>query len=164
MLRPLLAAVLCSALFLSGAASAQPAFFKGLSGSWSGSGPVYVSIYGDIAVTCRYTISGTETQLDMKGSCGKSAFRQALGLSLRHLGGNKYAGTYTGSRTGPARLVGTLRGNRLLLSIRWGGLVNGDRQARLVLQRTGPQSFTQTVYDVVEGKRRTTSGLQFKRN
>ena len=99
----------------------------------------------------------------MNGSCGKLVFRQALGLSIRNAEGNKYVGTYTGSRTGPATLTGTLRGNRLVMTIKWGGLVNGDRNAQMVLERTGPDSFAQTVNDKVAGVNRSTSRFVFKR-
>jgi hypothetical protein len=99
----------------------------------------------------------------MNGSCGMLVFRQALGLSLRNAGGNKYVGTYTGSKTGPAKLDGTLTGDRLVMTIKWGGLVNGDRTAQMVLQRTGPNSFAQIVNDTVEGKKRSTSNFAFVR-
>jgi hypothetical protein len=99
----------------------------------------------------------------MKGSCGKLVFRQALGLTLRNAGGNRFTGTYTGSKTGPAKLEGTLQKDRLVLTIRWGGLVNGDRTAKMILKRTGPNSFAQTVVDEVSGKTRSTSNFAFRR-
>ena len=146
------------------AAGATPAnFFDHLSGSWSGSGKAYVAQFGDISATCQVGISGTETKIDMKGSCGVLLFRQALGLSIRKTGGNKYTGIYTGSKTGPATLNGTLRGNRLVMTITWGGLVNGDRTAQMVLERTGPDSFAQTVNDRVAGVNRNTSRFTFNR-
>ena len=99
----------------------------------------------------------------MNGSCGMLVFRRALGLSIRNAGGNSYVGTYTGSSTGPAKLEGTLHGDRLVMTIKWGGLVNGDRTAQMVLERTGPNSFAQTVNDRVEGKNRSTSRFAFVR-
>ena len=90
-------------------------------------------------------------------------FRQALGLTLKNAGGNRFIGTYTGSKTGPSKLEGTLQDDRLVLNIRWGGLVNGDRTAQMVLERTGPNSFAQTVVDKVAGKTRKTSNFAFKR-
>jgi hypothetical protein len=99
----------------------------------------------------------------MNGSCGMLVFRQALGLTIKNAGGNRYIGTYTGSKTGPAKLEGTLRGDRLVMSIKWGGLVNGDRTAQMVLERTGPNSFAQTVNDEVAGINRSTSSFAFKR-
>ena len=159
----ILATVLSSALLISTAHAAPKTFFDDLSGSWSGSGKAYLSKYGEISAKCRVAISGAETQVAMKGSCGMLMFQRALGLSIRNAGGNRYVGTYTGSKTGPAKLEGTLRGNRLVLNIKWGGLVNGDRTAQMVLQRTGPNSFAQIVNDTVEGKRRSTSNFAFVR-
>ncbi len=157
------ATALSSALLISSAHAARNTFFDNLSGSWSGSGQAYVTKYGDITANCRVAISGAETKVAMNGSCGMLVFRQALGLSLKNVGGNKYVGSYTGSATGPARLEGTLTGDRLVMTIKWGGLVNGDRNAQMVLQRTGPNSFAQIVNDRVEGKRRSTSNFAFVR-
>ena len=119
--------------------------------------------YGDISANCRVAITGAASKVSMNGSCGILLFRQALGLSIRHIGGNKYVGTYTGSKTGPATLEGTLTGDRLVMTIRWGGLVNGYRTAQMVLQRTGRNSFAQIVNDTVEGKKRRTSNFAFQR-
>ena len=159
----ILVTALASALLISNAHAASTSFFNDLSGSWSGSGQAYVTKYGDISANCRVAISGAETKVAMNGSCGMLVFRQALGLSIRNAGGNRYVGTYTGSKTGPAKLDGTLRGDRLVMTIKWGGLVNGDRTAQMVLQRTGPNSFAQTVNDKVEGKSRSTSSFAFVR-
>ena len=163
MKRVYLIAVLSSALLISAAQAAQTTFFDNLSGSWSGSGNAYVKKYGDISAKCQVSISGAESQVAMNGSCGMLVFRQALGLSIRNAGGNRYVGTYTGSKTGPAKLVGTLQGDRLVMTIKWGGLVNGDRTAQMVLERTGPNSFAQIVNDTVEGKKRSTSNFAFVR-
>src|SRR5215213_9101724 len=163
MKRVCLAAALSTILLISTAEAASSEFFDNLSGSWSGSGKAYLSKYGEISANCRVAITGAETKVAMKGSCGMMVFQRALGLSIRNAGGNRYVGTYTGSSTGPARLDGTLRGDRLLMTIKWGGLVNGDRTAQMVLQRTGPNSFAQTVHDTVEGKSRSTSRFAFVR-
>ena len=158
-----LATALSSALLISTAHAASDTFFDNLSGSWFGSGKAYLAKYGEISAKCRVAISGAETRVAMNGSCGMMVFQRALGLSIRSAGGNRYVGTYTGSSTGPAKLVGTLRGDRLLMTINWGGLVNGDRTAQMVLVRTGPNSFAQTVNDRVEGKSRSTSRFAFVR-
>lgn len=163
MKRLFLAAILFVPLLISAAQAAPSDFFDNLSGSWSGSGKAYLSKYGEISASCRVAINGSETKVAMNGSCGMLVFRQALGLSIRNAGGNNYVGTYTGSKTGPATLAGTLQGDRLVMTIKWGGLVNGDRTAQMVLQRTGPNSFAQTVKDRVEGKNRSTSNFAFVR-
>ena len=129
MTRIFLATALATALLIPAAQAAPAKFFDNLSGSWSGSGQAYVTKYGDISANCRVAITGAESKVAMNGSCGMLVFRQALGLSIRNAGGNKYVGTYTGSKTGPAKLDGTLQGNRLVMTIKWGGLVNGDRTA-----------------------------------
>lgn len=157
------AAALASALLMSPAQAGANNFFDNLSGSWSGSGQAYVAKYGEISANCRVAINGSGTKVAMNGSCGMLVFRQALGLSIRNAGGNNYVGTYTGSKTGPARLEGTLQGDRLVMTIKWGGLVNGDRTAQMVLERTGPNSFAQIVKDRVEGKSRSTSNFAFVR-
>ena len=145
------------------AEAAPNTFLNNLSGSWAGSGKAYVAKYGDISASCKVAIKGTEAQAAMNGSCGMLVFRQSLGLSLKSVGGNKFVGTYTGSRTGPAQLEGTLRGNRLVMSIKWGGVVNGDRSAQMILERTGTNSFVQIVNDRVGGVNRSTSNFTFKR-
>jgi len=163
MKRIFLATALATALLIPAAQAAPSKFFDNLSGSWSGSGRAYVTKYGDISANCRVAITGAESKVAMNGSCGMLVFRQALGLSIRNAGGNRYVGTYTGSKTGPAKLDGTLRGDRLVMTIKWGGLVNGDRTAQMVLERTGPDSFAQVVNDTVEGKKRSTSNFAFVR-
>ena len=159
----ILASVVFIAAWASSVAAAPNTFFNNLSGSWSGSGKAYVAKYGDISATCKVAITGANTRVRMNGSCGLLVFRQALGLSIRNEGGSKYVGTYTGSKTGPATLNGTLRGNRLVMTIKWGGLVNGDRTAQMVLERTGPNSFAQIVNDRVAGVDRSTSRFTFNR-
>ena len=158
-----LATALSSTLLVSTAQAASETFFDNLSGSWSGSGQAYLSKYGEVSANCRVAITGAETRVAMKGSCGMQVFQRALGISISNAGGNRYVGTYTGSATGPAKLAGTLHGDRLVMTIKWGGLVNGDRTAQMVLQRTGPNSFAQTVNDTVEGKSRSTSSFAFRR-
>ena len=159
----------CIALALASAFSITPAiattqsFFEDLSGNWSGSGKAYVTKFGEVKAKCHLSVSGAGPQVAMKGSCGMLVFSQALGLTLKHVGGNRFTGTYTGSKTGPAKLDGTLQNEQLVLNIRWGGLVNGDRTARMVLKRTGPNSFAQTVVDKVAGKTRNTSSFAFRR-
>jgi hypothetical protein len=157
------AAALTAVFATSPAVAVPTSFFDDLSGNWSGSGKAYLAKFGEVSANCRLSASGGGTHIDMKGSCGMLVFRQALGLTLRNAGGNRFTGTYTGSKTGPAKLDGILHDDRLVLNIRWGGLVNGDRSAQMVLERTGPDSFAQTVVDKVSGKTRNTSRFAFKR-
>lgn len=161
--RLLLTTTLTALLWATAAQGAEPAFFDNLSGKWSGSGEAFVTKYGDISARCSVAISSGDAVIDMNGSCGVLLFRQPLGLTISNAGGNKYVGTYTGSKTGAAKLNGTLQGDRLVMNIKWGGLVNGDRNAQMILERTGPNSFAQIVNDRVDGKNRRTSDFSFKR-
>jgi hypothetical protein len=158
------ASALVSSLFVSAASAAQPTFFSNLAGSWSGSGTAYLARTGEISADCKLKIAGGENKVSMQGTCGRFIFHQNLGFTLVKAGGNKYAGVYTGSKTGPARLQGTLQGDQLRLTITWGGLVNGDRTANMILRRTGPNSFAQTVIDQVAGRSRDTSQFNFTRS
>ena len=164
MQRILLALSFLSAFSFSPVNAGSNGFFSNLAGQWSGSGQAYLPKLGEVSADCRLSITGGAAQAAMNGSCGLLVFRQALGFTIRNSGGNRYVGTYTGSRTGPAKLDGTLQGNRLVMRITWGGLVNGDRTAQMVLMRTGSNSFAQTVIDSVAGKTRSTSAFNFKRS
>ena len=164
MLRLLLVPALYGTIFLSAAQAATNSFFKHLSGNWSGAGQAYLPKVGEVSADCQTRITGDDTQIAMKGSCGFLVIRQPLEFTITNSDGNNYVGTYTGSRTGPAKLNGTLQGDQLILTITWGGLVNGDRTAQMVLQRTGPNTFALTVNDCVAGKNRSTSSFTFKRN
>ena len=120
-------ALAAAALSISTAIAAPSSFFHDLTGIWSGSGHAYLANLGELSANCQLSISGAETQMAMEGSCEFLVFRQALGLIIKNAGGNKYIGTYAGSKTGPAALEGTLLDDRLTMNITWGGLVNGDR-------------------------------------
>ena len=51
----------------------------------------------------------------------------------------------------------------MVMTITWGGLVNGDRTAQMILERNGPNSLIQTVNDRVAGISRRTSSFAFRR-
>ncbi|WP_426130917.1 hypothetical protein [Pararhizobium sp. PWRC1-1] len=139
-------------------------FFSDLSGQWSGSGQAYLKKVGDISANCKLSVNDGDRNVSMMGNCRFLLFRQSLGLNLKTAGGGRVTGTYSGARTGPAQLSGTVKGDRLVLAVTWGGVVNGDRKAQMVLRRTGQNTFEQTVVDQVNGATKTTSQFAFKRN
>ncbi|MDD9909639.1 MAG: hypothetical protein OXR62_08105 [Ahrensia sp.] len=151
------------ALLCLGSLPGYAAFLDGLTGAWRGSGSAYLRGVGDINASCRMQGSGSVQSVQMLARCGVLLFRLPLGLRITDEGNGRYSGVYTGSRTGPAQLVGTAKGDTLTMDILWGGIVNGDRKASLVLRRTGPNSFRQTVFDHVNGERRRTSQFSFRR-
>ncbi|EPE96558.1 hypothetical protein RGCCGE502_19360 [Rhizobium grahamii CCGE 502] len=112
---------------------------------------------------CLVSVNGTSRNTTMNGTCRFLLFHQSLGLTLAKAANDRVTGTYTGAKTGPAQLSGTVRGDKLVLNVNWGAPVNGDRIAQMVITRTGENSFEQTVIDKVDGKTRTTSRFSFKR-
>ncbi|PWW02093.1 hypothetical protein DFR52_102761 [Hoeflea marina] len=161
---PLIAAALSLAALALPAQAATRDFFSDLSGQWSGSGKAYLAKMGDVSATCKLSVDGASRTVAMSGNCGLLVFRQALGLKLKSTDGNRVTGTYTGSKTGPARLSGAVKGQRLNLAVAWNGPVNGDRAAQMVLTRSGENSFELTVIDKVDGQTRNTSRFSFRRN
>ena len=143
-------------------ATEQP-FLGNLAGQWSGSGKAYLKNLGNVPASCNMQAAGADDTVNLTGKCGVLFFKIGLGLELKDEGKNQFSGVYTGSRTGPAKLDGVLDGNKLEMNITWNGEVNGDRKAKMVLERVGPNSFTQTVTDKVRGKSMTTSKFVFKR-
>ncbi len=161
-------AIIATALSLSALITPAQAdkndFFTDLSGQWAGSGEAYLAKLGDVSANCKLSVNGALSSVAMNGNCGLLVFRQSLGLNLKATDETRGTGSYTGSKTGPARLSGALKGDRLVLAVAWNGTVNGDRAAQMVLQRSGTNSFELTVIDKVNGKTRNTSRFSFRRN
>lgn len=158
-----------TAMILALATAAVPAhstelqFLGNMSGQWTGSGKAYLKNLGNVSASCDMKADGAESEISLTGKCGVLFFSIGLGLQLKNEGENQFTGLYTGSRTGPAKLEGVLEGNRLEMDITWNGEVNGDLDAKMVLERTGADSFTQTVTDMVRGEEKTTSQFVFLR-
>lgn len=142
---------------------ATPTVLDGLSGNWAGKGKAYVTQFGNVSAKCRFSVSEASSTVVMDGSCGLGPIKQKLGLRLEARDNGRVTGTYTGSKTGPAKLSGTIKGDRLIMAITWNKPVNGDREAQMVLQRTGSNAFSQTVTDTVDGKTVKTSNFAFNR-
>jgi hypothetical protein len=142
--------MLASASFLpGGTANAQDqAFLASLDGNWAGKGSVRLRAGSSpINVSCKFTSDTTETSMALDGSCtGLVAVSRAIGATIRSDGGS-YTGIYRGSRTGPAALSGKQSGNALDLAIRWAKNVNGDRSARLTLEKVGDNGMRLTTVD-----------------
>ena len=150
----------------SGAYASEADFLRSLDGSWSGTGSVKVRVNSSpIKVNCSFDSDATETSLSLDGNCrGLLVISRAIGADLKTQGG-KYSGSYTGAGTGTAGLNGSRSGDAIQLAIRWAKEVNGDREARLTVQKVGENGMKLTTTDVdpATGKSVVTSEINLRR-
>jgi hypothetical protein len=158
---------IASTLCFGGVAHAADAdFLKSLEGSWAGKGSVKPEADSlPISVNCKFASDTTDTSMSLDGECtGFVVVSREIGADIK-TDGKSYKGTYIGSRTGPARLVGKRSGNALNLGIRWAKDVNGDRAARLRLEKVGDNGMrlTTTDTDPATGKSVVISDINLRR-
>jgi hypothetical protein len=151
----------------SGAAHADEAdFLSSLQGNFSGKGTVKVTTDAPtVNVSCTFNSDATSTSLSLDGNCrGLVVVTRAISADLK-ANGAKYTGVYVGSRTGPAQLAGSRSGNAINLGISWATEVNGDRKARLTVEKTSGDGMRLTVTDVdpKTGKSVVTSRIDLQR-
>ena len=147
-IKPAIAAA--SMLFAVSAASAdEAAFLNSLHGNWSGKGTVKVRTNSPpIDVNCTFHSNATETSLSLDGNCrGLVIVSRTIGADLK-ANGTKYSGSYVGAGTGTAGLSGSRSGNAINLGIRWAKEVNGDRKARMTVEKVGENGMKLTTVDV----------------
>ena len=154
-----LASALLSTAFIT---TAHADALKGLEGTWTGSGKVLVQPLGRIPVRCTMNVDQSGATTAMSGTCRSGPLSRSFGMQLA-ANGSTVRGQYDGARTGVADLNGKKSSDRVVLNIGWAAPVNGDRTARLTVVRKGPDQFTQTVGDQVNGKDVTTSSFTFRR-
>ncbi|MER9906258.1 hypothetical protein [Mesorhizobium sp. M0052] len=154
-------------LTASAAAHADEAnFLSSLQGNFSGKGTVKVTTDAPtMNVSCTFNSDATSSSLSLDGNCrGLVVVTRAISANLKARG-TKYTGVYVGSRTGPAQLAGSRSGNAISLVIRWAAEVNGDRKARLTVEKTSGDGMRLTVTDVdpKTGNNVVTSRIDLKR-
>ncbi|MER9245876.1 hypothetical protein [Mesorhizobium sp. M0590] len=143
--------VLAGCLTAAGAGAAHaddPDFLRSFQGNFAGKGIVKVTTDSPtVNVSCRFNSDATSSSLSLDGSCrGLIVVTRAISADLRS-SGTKYSGTYVGSRTGPAQLSGSRSGNAINLGIRWAKEVNGDRKARMTVEKNGEDGMRLIVVD-----------------
>jgi hypothetical protein len=141
--------VVAAALCLGGAAHAADAeFLKSLEGNWAGKGSVKVNADSSpVGVNCKFASDTTDNSMSLDGKCtGLIVVSRAIGADIK-TDGKSYRGTYVGSSTGPAGLSGKRSGDALNLGIRWASEVNGDRSAKLRLEKVGDNGMRLTTTD-----------------
>jgi hypothetical protein len=161
-----LAGCLIAATAAVGARADDAGFLRSFQGSFAGNGTLKVSASAPtVNISCTFKSGATSTSLSLDGKCrGLILMTREISADLRASGAG-YTGVYIGSRTGPARLNGSRSGNALNLGIRWAKEVNGDRKARLTLEKTGSDGMRLTVTDTdpKTGKTIVTSRIDLQR-
>lgn len=154
------------AVGLGAAHSNESAFLRSLDGNWTGKGSVKVRIGAPtIRVSCKFTSAATDASLSLDGNCrGLLVFSRHISARLK-ADGARYSGSYVGAGTGPAGLTGVRTGSAINLGIAWAKVVNGDRQARMTVEKNGEDGMTLTTTDTdpKTGKAVVTSRIELKR-
>lgn len=167
-MRSLAPFALAGALLLAGgsAHADEAKFLQSFKGNFAGKGTVQVTTDApNVSVSCSFKSNATATSLSLDGSCrGLVLVTRAISANLR-VAGAKYSGVYIGSRTGPAQLNGSRSGNAINLGIRWAKEVNGDRKARMTVEKRGENGIRLTVTDTdpKTGKNVVTSRIDLTR-
>lgn len=169
MFRLIKPAVVAGSVLFAGSISqaGEAAFLNSLDGNWSGTGTVKVRTDSSpIKVTCKFDSDATETSLSLDGNCrGLVIVSRAIGADLK-ANGAKYTGSYIGAGTGTAGLSGSRSGDAINLGIRWAKDVNGDRNARMTVEKVGENGMKLTTVDVdpESGKSVVTSQINLRRS
>ncbi|EJC83378.1 hypothetical protein Rleg4DRAFT_6880 [Rhizobium leguminosarum bv. trifolii WSM2297] len=166
-MRAALIAALFSLFCLPDAAKASEAgFLRSLAGDWRGTGMVLTKIGGtNFNVSCTLKSDASESAVSMNGTCrGLAVFTRAFSANVKALG-QRYVGNYIGPSGQPSKLVGSRQGDALNLRVTWARVINGDRNATLMIEKLGRDRLRlQTVdQDPTSGKSVVTSRIELQR-
>ena len=141
-------------------------FLKPMNGSWRGNGTVKIRVNSlPLNISCKFTSGATDTSLTLAGKCtGFMGLSRAIGADIR-TNGSTYTGSYVGAGTGIAGVNGKRSGNAIKLAIRWAKDVNGDRSARMTIEKIGSDGMRLTTVDTDPrtGKSVVTSQINLRR-
>lgn len=162
-----LTVILATLLLVQPAHAAEPGFFVSMAGKWSGIGSFRVNTRAPaVSVSCSFAAKASPVTLTLDGNCrGMVLISRSIGVRLK-AEGQRYGGTYIGSRTGPAALSGRRRGDVLNLGIHWAKPVNGDRDAEMRVEKLGQNAMRIVTIDkdATTGKSVITAQVDLKRN
>ena len=160
----LVAATVC---FAGSAYADEAEFLRSLDGNWRGSGTVAVRADASpMKVSCSLETDTTASSLSLNGKCTSLAvFSRVIGADL-DVRGSRYVGSYVGAGTGTAGLSGNRSGNTINLGIRWAKDVNGDRAAKMTIEKVGDTGMRLTTTDThpATGKSIVTSRIDLRRS
>lgn len=144
----------------------EASFLRSLQGEFAGKGTVRIRTNSPVMnISCTFKSDTTDTSLSLDGTC------RAMMIMTREIRADltisaaTYSGTYVGSRSGPAALSGSRTGDAINLDIRWAKIVNGDRDAQMIVEKIGADAMRLTVTDVDPntGKTVVTSRIDLNR-
>ena len=124
-------------------------FDTSMSGQWTGGGEVLQKIDDErpLNVKCTFDMNAQGPTFDLDGECGVLFMKRAIKLSLER-DGNGVSGIYDAKmRTGEAALAGDFNPDNMDLDIAWGGDVNGDRDAKMLIERPDADTLRIRVVD-----------------
>ena len=160
--------VLSAAILCCGAAAqaSEAEFLKTLNGGWNGDGKIKIRVNSfPLSITCSFTSQVSGTSLSLRGKCSSFfGFSRVIGADIM-ADGSTYSGTYVGAGTGVAGLNGKRSGNAIKLAIHWAKEVNGDRSARMMIEKIGSDGMSLTTVDTdpKTGKEVVTSQIDLRR-
>lgn len=144
----------------------ESTFLRTLDGDWIGEGSVRLRTHRDpISVSCDFTSTGEGSELSVDGRCrALSVFSRNISANLAAQG-SSYSGVYVGAGTGQAGLKGTRNGQAINLTVTWARTVNGDREARMTLEKLNQNAMRLTTVDrdPETGRNVTTSTITLQR-
>ena len=144
----------------------EAGFLRSLQGNFAGKGTVRIRTNTPVMnISCTFKSAATASSLSLDGTC------RAMMIMTRQIradlktSGARYSGTYIGSKSGPAGLAGSRKGDAIRLDIRWAKIVNGDRDAQMIVEKIGANAMRLTVTDVdpKTGKTVVTSRINLRR-
>ena len=156
-------------LIAAGAAHAdETKFLQSFKGNFAGEGTVQVTTdVPNVSVSCNFKSNATATSLswDMAICRGLVVVSRAISADTEGHRCEVQRCRISGSRTGPAQLNGSRSGNVINLGIRWAKDVNGDRKAKMTVEKRGENGIRLTVIDTdpKTGKSVVTSRIDLTR-
>lgn len=138
-MKVLVFSLLAGVLAAGSAQASEAEYLNRFEGSFSGKGKVRTSAEGMAHnVTCSVSGNATADRITLDGTCRALAIvSRKIGADIKVLPDGTYAGTYTGSKIGPAAIRGRRSGDQVVLNVNWPKPVNGDQKATMIISNSG---------------------------